>query len=141
MLQTHGNDYRRCVLWRMKTYVTPILKYYVCRVAIGVERVQQRSRTPSGSPLHSLPVPCHPTHSFLDNLYSAFLSHVKRDSCFLLSLFLLHFSEICLSSILPRNLTERGWRVDSKNDTLKGKTIAAGTMYRETLGLFSLFFY
>lgn len=56
------------------------------------------------------------------------LSHVKQASCLPLSLFLLNFSEICLSSVLPRNLTERDWWVEGKNDTLKGETIAAGTV-------------
>lgn len=40
------------------------------------------------------------------------------------------FPRLCfsVSCIIPRNLTERGWSTDTKNNALKGKTIAAGTM-------------
>lgn len=67
------------MLWSMKTYVPAMLKYYACRVAIGTKSMQQqrRSRTPSGPPSHPLPVPCHLTHFFLDNLYSTFFIPCK----------------------------------------------------------------
>lgn len=71
------------MLWRPKTYVPPTLTYCVCRVAISIERTQQqqRSRTPSGSPWHPLPAPCHPTRFFLDNLY--FSSFIPCKTSFL----------------------------------------------------------
>jgi len=102
ILYSHGNDNRRYMLWRMKTYVPPTLKLPTC----DKSQLVLKGRSGRAEPLQGLPhIPClrlatlHISSQIIYILlFHPILSYfiIKQASCLPLSLFLWHFGEICL---------------------------------------------